>query len=178
MIYAVSGLAGSGKDTVADYIAKKFDIPKVAFADPVREMVADIDPIIGVLGGEAVHYTDAVEKIGYRATKDTFPEARRFFDSLATRTIRNKIDKDYFVNLTLDRAWDLGSVVISDARFDNEKEAIKHTYPQSSKIILVTRDDVEGLDYESERINTDYIDHIISNNGTIEELYERVDLVV
>lgn len=36
MIIGLSGKAGSGKDTVGDYIAKKYNFAKMAFADPVK----------------------------------------------------------------------------------------------------------------------------------------------
>lgn len=182
MLIGITGLAGSGKDTVADYLAEKYGMRRLAFADPLREMVSDIDPIVGVLGGEVVRYTDVVERLGYRMTKDTFPEVRRFFDALATGTIRNKVDKDFFVEETMRRVRVGGSAVISDVRFANEKRAIKSFDGGSGirrgTIIRVIRPGLESLGYESEQIDDYLVDHTVINDGTIEELYERIDQVV
>jgi len=42
MIVAFSGLAGSGKDTAADYLVKHKGFVKVALADPLKRICADV----------------------------------------------------------------------------------------------------------------------------------------
>lgn len=52
MIIAITGPAGSGKDTVADYIAKKLNIPHVSGGDILRDMLTSLglDPKKSALG--------------------------------------------------------------------------------------------------------------------------------
>jgi len=37
-IMGVSGQAGSGKDTVGDYLVEKYDFTKIALADPIKHL--------------------------------------------------------------------------------------------------------------------------------------------
>jgi len=41
MIIGISGLAGSGKDTAADFLVHDFGFVKISFADPMKRAVAD-----------------------------------------------------------------------------------------------------------------------------------------
>lgn len=42
MIIGVCGLAGAGKDTIADYLSGSFKFQKVAFADPLKRICRDV----------------------------------------------------------------------------------------------------------------------------------------
>lgn len=42
MIVGLSGLAASGKDTAADWLAKKHNFAKVALADPLKRIIKDV----------------------------------------------------------------------------------------------------------------------------------------
>jgi hypothetical protein len=42
MIIGISGKANSGKDTVADYLAKQYKLTKVALADPLKRFVMEV----------------------------------------------------------------------------------------------------------------------------------------
>ena len=42
MIIGISGLAGSGKDTIADYITKRYEFEKIALADPLKRFVMNM----------------------------------------------------------------------------------------------------------------------------------------
>lgn len=41
-IIAISGKAGSGKDTVAEYLVEKHNFTKIAFADPIKRFAKDV----------------------------------------------------------------------------------------------------------------------------------------
>lgn len=40
-VLALSGFKGSGKDTVAEYLVKKYGFERISFADPLKNMVAE-----------------------------------------------------------------------------------------------------------------------------------------
>ena len=42
MIIGISGLAGSGKDTCADFLVREYDFTKVSFADPMKRICMDV----------------------------------------------------------------------------------------------------------------------------------------
>lgn len=174
MIIGFTGNAGSGKDTAADYVARKIGATKLAFADKVREMLAIEDGIVGIEDGQLVRYSEAVGKYGYDRAKRKYPEIRRKMNAIATEIVRNTIDEDYFVNDTMLRANGSADYVISDARFDNEKAAVQ----QRGVVIRVIRDDNEILNYESENLTDNHIDFTVYNNGTIEDLWRSLDIVL
>ena len=39
MILGLTGVRGSGKDTLADHLVERYNFKRIAFADPVREKV-------------------------------------------------------------------------------------------------------------------------------------------
>ena len=47
MIIGLSGKAGSGKDTIADYLVTNYGYTKFALADAVREAVFILNPSLG-----------------------------------------------------------------------------------------------------------------------------------
>lgn len=42
MIIGVSGFKSSGKDTVANYLVEKYNFKRISFADPLKDMVAEL----------------------------------------------------------------------------------------------------------------------------------------
>lgn len=67
--------------------------------------------------------------------------------------------------------------IISDVRFPNEAEAIKK---RDGILIKVVRDNIPTMDHESETALDNYNDwdYVIDNNGTIEDLIEKVKQII
>ena len=42
MLVGITGKAGSGKDTVGDYLVKSHGFKKIALADPIKRLVKDV----------------------------------------------------------------------------------------------------------------------------------------
>jgi dephospho-CoA kinase len=47
MIIGLIGYAQSGKDTVANMLVDKFDFERRAFADRIREILYEMNPMVG-----------------------------------------------------------------------------------------------------------------------------------
>lgn len=132
LLLGLHGPAGCGKDTLANVLVAEYGFKRIAFADALRKMAYDIDPVIGTLtNGEFWHYAEAIDLLGYEHVKRNYPEARRFLQKLGTEGVRGNIKKedgspwpDYWVdqvravlNNDVDSAY-----VITDVRFPNECE--------------------------------------------------------
>ena len=50
MIIGLSGYARSGKDAVAQVLVSEFGFKRVAFADPIRDLLYEMDPKIDEIG--------------------------------------------------------------------------------------------------------------------------------
>ena len=172
----IAGVAGSGKDTLADLLVEHYGFVKIAFADPMRQMVAAIDPILSVTSDdEIIRYSDALEIWGYQEAKTQVPELRQFLQRLGTEAGRDgPLGKDVWVNAALATAKGKPRVVISDLRFRNEGKAIRS---QAGFTIRVERPGVESPnDHISENDLADWpFTGYLRNDGTIDGLKDKLD---
>ena len=183
-----TGRAGSGKDTACDYAVSDHNATKFAFADPLRKIALSIDPVVGWSDGDSFHYSQALEGYGYAGSKELFPEFRRFLQRLGTEGLRDNVDQDFWVNLAeREILGHLGSadsdrtlMVISDVRFANEAEMIRHN---GGIIVRVDRGEdglTEGLASHASETELESIDAdlTIMNNGPFDQLFASVDTAV
>lgn len=92
------------------------------------------------------------------------------------------VDGFYWNNRTAKEIKASGAelVVITDLRFKTEVEFLRKTYGKDLLVVRVSRFATVDSNDPSERDLDNYpgFDAIITNHGTIEELYERVSLLV
>lgn len=118
-----AGKAHSGKDFSADHIIQEYPnlkIAKVAFADAVRDMVRpifDVDDIYRRGSKE-----DPIDGFGI--------SLREILQSLGTDWGRHMVSEDIWVKVLdkriSERYSDFDIVIISDIRFDNERDYVIH----------------------------------------------------
>ena len=203
-IVGVIGWIGTGKDTVADFLVNNFDYKRESFAGTLKDAVA---AVFGwsrelVEGGTK-------EAREWRETPDEWWSERLgmpgFTPRLAlqlwgTEVCRNHFHNDIWIaSLENKLRHTSQDIVISDVRFPNEVKTIKDS---GGTLIWVKRgplpdwyaygkDAASGIksglkEMESRGIhasewawlNTKF-DFVISNNGTLEELYQHlIDLKI
>lgn len=127
-----AGKAHSGKDFSADHIIQEYPnlkIAKVAFADAVRDMVRpifDVDDIYRRGSKE-----DPIDGFGV--------SLREILQSLGTDWGRNMVSEDIWVKVLdkriSERYSDFDIVIVSDIRFDNERDYIINN---GGKVISIT----------------------------------------
>lgn len=162
ILVLVSGKAGAGKDTVGEYLVRKFGFKRYAFADRLKEIAREV---------------------GWNGEKDE--KGRRLLQELGS--VVRRYDQDTWVNIVLDKIKEENSkkVVITDCRYVNEylrarKFAGEFGYMLIPIKVIGRKYDLpeELKAHESEM----YVDQIpgveIDNNGTLEELYHKVNVVI
>jgi hypothetical protein len=204
MIIGLVGFIGSGKDTVANLFLEKNGI-KDSFAAPLKD-------VLSAVFGWPRHLMegDSVESRDFRNTPDMFWSRKlgiaNFTPRLAmqlvgTDTMREHFHKDIWINSLEYRMrcvqHDLRTIVISDARFQNELDLIRRLnghviwvqrgelpewYDTAveanngnavSKRIMQTRySDIHQSEWDWVGYN---VDHVIENNDSIESLNEKVN---
>ncbi len=173
----VIGIAGrkyNGKDTIGDYLVKNYGYKKIAFADPIKEICKEM-------------FGFNNEQL-YGSLKETNDE----FWNISPRKLMQFIGTELFRNHTDEIMPDVGSniwikvlekkildnpdskYVITDIRFENELELVTKFHGLKIKVV---RDNMEIIDnHISEKLidslNTEFT---IKNNGTKEELFEKID---
>jgi hypothetical protein len=164
MIIGLSGYAQSGKDTVAEYLVNERGFERVAFADPIREFLLELNPILE----NGIHLTSVVDEFNWEIAKKK-PEVRRLLQATGVAA-RKHIDEDLWVIAALRKMNEVGKqYVITDVRFQNEAVMIKQS---GGHIWRVER---QGIGPVNEHVSEHDLDNwefdsYIHNNSTIEDL--------
>jgi hypothetical protein len=169
------GKAGSGKDTVADYLVSDYLFNKMALADPLKTAVQ----VIFAVDDELLYDREKRE--------EELPDwpgwsVRRLLQFVGTELFRTHLDPDIWVKNIVLRAKKQRLSVISDVRFPNEIKMPRELLDHDVFFIKVVRPGINGspsgIDgHESEAHDLEG-DFTIVNDGTIEDLRNKVDAVM
>jgi hypothetical protein len=173
------GKAGSGKDTVADYIVEKYGYSKIAFADPLKKAVQ----IMFDVDDDHMFDRDLREK----ELDEWRPwSVRKLLQFVGTDLMREQVDKDIWMKNAVSRIKKMNRVVISDARFPNEVDGVRERLAGYSKVFFIrvsrpghedAKGGIQGHESES-HVDSLNADIEIINDGTVEDLYAMVDDVM
>jgi hypothetical protein len=166
MIIGLMGYAQSGKDTIASILCSEHGYTRIAFADKIRELLYDVNPMVGC--SPSGYLQDLVNLVGWDQAKQE-PQVRRLLQDLGVGA-RKTFGDMFWVQQALRQVHFEGNFVITDVRFPNEAKAIK-TY-DNSLLWRIERIGVDAVnDHISETALKDYpSDHTFINNGTIDDL--------
>lgn len=181
MIIGMSGFARAGKDEIAKVLVRDHGFVRVAFADKLRDFLYALNPICNVHGynninwvvGQGVLYVqDIIDKYGWDGYKETVygPEIRRLLQRLGTEAGRQVMWDTIWIDAALTGFDPDANIVVSDARFFNEFDAIRE---RGGEIWRVERPGVgPANDHASEMEAIDYphFKYTIQNDGTLEDL--------
>lgn len=161
-----------GKDTVANRLVDRHGFIRISWADSLKEACRHI------FGFSDVQlYGDLKEVVDPYWGKSP----RQILQEVGTDALRNHFDDQIWIKsawLKIEKALqaDVGGVVVPDVRFPNEAEFIKSKGGVLWRIDRDIEEDVNSL-HSSETSMDDYQgwDRVINNNGSIRDLYDRVD---
>lgn len=202
MIIGLVGLAGSGKDTVADMLQRFHGFRKVAFADPLKRIARDVydftdEQLWGpseyrnaadlrypreTSPGGVVNYLSpryALQTLGTEWGRDCYADT---WVDMGIRIARELLDpnggKDYDAKVGVFRSTcpPPAGVVFSDCRFVNEERKIKAA---GGKVVRIVRPGAglagaAGLHASEVEQLQIKADVEIVNAGTLDELRENV----
>lgn len=176
MIIGLSGYAQVGKDTVANHLVEQYGFVKVSFADPIREALYKLNPVIQY-HNLFPRLATVVDALGWEGAKAASEDIRRLLQRFGTEIGREMFGKDFWVNQGLLRAKEHENVVFADTRFMNEANAIRANDGQVWRINKPGHKPVN--DHPSETALDHYrFDWTIPNMTTVEELHNLVDTIM
>jgi 50S ribosomal subunit-associated GTPase HflX len=169
MIIGLTGYAQSGKDTVANILVEKYGFERIAFADPIRDMLFEMNP----------NYNDtllqqAVTSQGWDEVKKN-SIVRRMLQNLGVGA-RKVLGEDVWIIAALRKIDDVNKhYVITDVRFENEAVIINQL---NGKLWRVIRPGVEAVNnhISEHEMNGYKVDGELHNGGTLEELKLSIKL--
>jgi hypothetical protein len=200
MIIGICGFQSSGKDTIADYLIKEHGFIKISFASRLKDIIAIMfgwprDKLEG-LTKEDREWREQIDPWWSQTLQMPQLTPRYVMQYFATDLFRNKFHPDIWVKIVENELNKLieqnteQKIVISDCRFENEINMILRL---GGKIIQVHREPPYWFyDYRNgeeppnikliHRSEIEWIrcyrDYDITNDGTIEELYEKILQVI
>lgn len=171
-LIGIKGLAGHGKDTVANFITEFFSPSisvKMSFAEPLKEMVSIIT---GIPKYDIDHHkTTYLEEYGMTV--------RSLLQKIGTDVMRNQVHQNIWINIAERRLRDIPYhkvVIIPDVRFENEMQFIRR---HRGIILQVERpgvfdEEIHGHVSESGQSEMSSADYTIANDCSLDELRGRV----
>lgn len=202
-IIGVCGFIGSGKDTAADYLVNFHEFRRDSFAATLKDAVA---AVFGwdreLLEGRTKAAREWREQIDpWWAKRLGMPNLtpRWVLQYWGTEVCRRGFHDDVWIaSLEARLRNSKDNIVISDCRFPNEIHAIKAA---GGKVIWVQRGELpswhimaakanDGDSFAAEKLKalgihaseTAWVgttfDHVIDNNGTVDDLYTRLSAII
>lgn len=202
-IIALAGKKRVGKDTFADVLCSKYEFSRIAIADPLRNLCARVfylDPKMFTDDDKKdapmrricmdFHDIDAIRKIvetewGYEINQEAREQMEELHgvemdtprDVLRTvgNMLRSCVDQDIWINLTLTKIKELGGkIVITDARFENEREVFRTL---GAVMVLIKRNDNgQSAEHEFDLGDESEYDVVIENNETLHTYKSSIDM--
>jgi len=203
MIIGVCGFIGSGKDTVADYLVNFHEFRRESYANTLKDAVSSVfgwdRTLLEGRTKEAREWREQVDP--WWANRLAMPTLtpRWVLQYWGTEVCRKSFHDDIWVaSLENKLRQSKDNIVISDCRFPNEVKTIKKS---GGKIIWVKRGElppwydtavqaVKGSLAAQDSLKEQKIhpsewswldcnfDEQVSNNGSIDDLYKKIELIV
>lgn len=168
------GHAGSGKDTVAAHLVSR-GFTRVAFADAVRNVLLSVNPLVSK---EGLRLRDVVEAHGWDRAKREIPEVRVLLQGLGAG-VRDELGESTWLDHALRQLDTLSDrpVVVTDVRYPNEGRALQR---RGFFLVVVQRPGVGPANAHPSEVDipVELADATLLNNGSIPELYEKVDALL
>ncbi|MFK0015806.1 hypothetical protein [Streptomyces sp. NPDC091027] len=165
-IIAIGGYAYAGKDTTGTALVESYGYSRVAFAESVRDVLLDMDPLIDS-GYGPVSLSWVIKDVGWDVAKREYPEVRRLMQRLGG-AVRQHVGINAWVTAALRKAT-TPRVVFTDVRHRNELSSLVQ---RGAWTLWVHRPGIGPLnnDASENSLSSADFDHVLHNTGTPDDL--------
>lgn len=177
MLIGLNAESRAGKDSVAQILVRKYGFTQVALATAIRNILLDLDPWISLNSGEKRHLADFHLEVGgdWDIIKDESRDAVEWMIKLG-QSARTNVSEDVWLEAAFPSGQRIvgNDIVVSDIRQMNE---VQFMYRNGGELWKIKRDGTEKRGMDDLLRNVKF-DETISNNGTLEDLENTVDLIM
>ncbi len=182
MLIAISGKIGNGKDAIADHLVKNYGFTIVRFSDALKEEVIERLPRTLKVFHDSLDYHGGINRncqgdcIRQMVYVDKPHGVRELLQEYGSE-VRRKDSATYWVDRWVERVAKHPRVVTPDVRFPNEASAVMSQRGHLWRVVRAGM--TETGDHQSETSLDAYsFGTVIQNDGTLAQLYEKVDTLV
>jgi hypothetical protein len=182
-IIAFTGLAGSGKDTAANYLIENHGYQKMSFAATLKDAIAIIfgwprDLLEGITD-ESRKWRDEKDE-WWSKRLNMYISPRKVLQIWGTELCRQHFHPDIWIaslERQLSQLPKTAKVVITDCRFENEAAIIRNI---GGRVIHIRRSlTITKENHISESgIKLEKNDILIDNIGSIESLHNKIEDII
>lgn len=190
-IIGIGGKLASGKDAISDHLVEKHGWTKLGMSDALGEALLALDPYVPVEKKflwffdriSFIRYSTLFNEVGYTQAKVN-DEVRRLLQKLGTEVGRKIIDEHTWTNIVERRAQealDAGApgVIITGIRYPNELLMIEDLIGELWWVERPSLSATVNAGHSSENsVSSVDFERVIINDGTLEDLYKKVDDLV
>ena len=172
LLIGLHGLARTGKDTAATYLAAHYALLSYAFAEPLKLAIAQMFNLT------AEHIEGALKE---QPLPGIGKSPRQLMQLLGTDWGRDLVHRELWLLLAEQNLHNLASllpdapgVVISDVRFENEAEFIRQ---RGGVVIHIQRPNAPGVAAHSSEAGIAIHDNdlVIHNDGELADLFNHIE---
>lgn len=177
LIIGITGQAGAGKDTVADHLCSRHRFERDAFAEPLRDMLTAFLVSAGI---DYDHLFD--RKLKEQPLPHFGVSPRVLLQTLGTEWGRERSTcPDIWIKHAalrlglhdLPRSSPIHDrIVLTDVRHLDEATWLRS---HGARIVRITRHGSPSVAHHSSETQPIRADHVIRNDGTVDELHQAID---
>jgi hypothetical protein len=173
VIIGLTGVAGSGKTTIANILVRKHGFTRRPFAYPLKSMIASLGFSRDVLDGPAPGKEVPLDVFGGKTL-------RHAMQTLGTEWGRAQFGDDFWINMWAQTGKDVpGDIVVDDVRFPNEAKAIQDRGGLVWKLIRAGAGGKTGANHASEAVHQIDEDVTFFNHDTdFDDLERRIEAML
>lgn len=170
-VIGLTGVVGSGKDSVAEIFSEQYRFIRLGFADPIYEMAS----IVTRTPAHVLQKREGKEVVLDRVNASP----RKLMQTLGTEWGRQMIDENLWINhldgrlRSIEIRTGLNGLVISDVRFQNEVDFVHRLGGEVWRVGRLNNPFAIGDKHASEKSEFE-VDDVVVNNGTLHDLRAAV----
>ena len=164
-----------GKSTAARFLVNEYGYQCISFADPLKEMIRTLLMCAGYSYDEAQVYLNEKKEVKIPIIGASYRHLAR---TCGTEWGRKLVSPDIWVNIAEQKIiHSCKSICFDDMRFWNELDLLRG---RGFKLVKIVRETEREDSHASDLALSDFEDwdHVIDNNGTLNDLYKKVEAVL
>jgi hypothetical protein len=190
-LIAISGWKGAGKDTAGLHLVQEYRYRPISFAYELKNMVSEMYgvhrfwmddrtkkdmPLVNMPAIPTDPFSEAVHNLLADELSSGYWTPRAL--CILEGSVKRSVHANYWVKKVVEHILkdEHNNYVITDMRYANEADTLKIMVP-SIKTVRIQRagHEITTQDPSERNLDTYRFDYIIHNDGTIPELYSKLD---